>query len=73
MFIVEIEFAHTDFIAGICDRFQGVVYLQLVSAVRVGSHHVVGGWTDGDTFRSNYLGKEPSQLVVEMVGEAELR
>lgn len=32
-----------------------------------------GGWTDGDTFRSNYLGKEPNHLAVEMMDEAGLR
>ena len=32
-----------------------------------------GGWTDGDTFRSNYLGKEPDHLAVEMMDESGLR
>ncbi|WP_232686507.1 site-specific integrase [Halobacterium zhouii] len=32
-----------------------------------------GGWEDGDTFRSNYLGKEPDHLAVEMMDEAGLR
>jgi integrase len=32
-----------------------------------------GGWADGDTFRSNYLGKEPDHLAVEMMDEAGLR
>lgn len=32
-----------------------------------------GGWEDGDTFRNNYLGKEPDHLAVEMMDEAGLR
>ncbi|QKY20659.1 site-specific integrase [Halolamina sp. CBA1230] len=32
-----------------------------------------GGWTDGDTFRNNYLGKEPDDLAVSMMDEAGLR
>ncbi len=32
-----------------------------------------GGWEDGDTFRSNYLGREPDHLAVEMMDEAGLR
>lgn len=32
-----------------------------------------GGWADGDTFRNNYLGKEPDHLAVEMMDEAGLR
>ncbi len=32
-----------------------------------------GGWVDGDTFRENYLGREPDHLAVEMMDEAGLR
>lgn len=32
-----------------------------------------GGWSDGDTFREHYLGKEPDHLAVEMMDEAGLR
>lgn len=32
-----------------------------------------GGWKDGDTFRNNYLGKEPDHLAVQMMDEAGLR
>jgi len=32
-----------------------------------------GGWEDRDTFVSNYLGKEPDHLAVEMMDEAGLR
>ncbi|MFC7018554.1 MULTISPECIES: hypothetical protein [Haloarcula] len=32
-----------------------------------------GGWQNGETFRENYLGKEPDHLAVEMMDEAGLR
>jgi len=32
-----------------------------------------GGWASGETFRENYLGKEPDHLAVQMMDEAGLR